>query len=393
MKSLLLSAACFVALSIEAFSQTEQPALKPVTPAPTATRSSYVLEVSYNSALPPAYIKVHGTETKPRWIWVTRFNHVPGWQYPEGVQPIRAVKFEAQYNGETADVRVTVLRGSQGFDQEDLVATYHLGLDDPRVVTKLADFGVEPARITLMTLAPTQPQWPGIINQTNSVTIEKISLSDESLPGYQVVFRNTSDKKLTALSVDVTGGNRGPISTMLQGEDGLPLIEPGGSTERYLHAITEVVRGAVRVSILPVPGSIKIRGAVFADGSYEGYLETACSFEGFQKGRKLWLTTVIPLLDSQLGETTAEGTQAAVAFKERLLALRSPASNPTAEVSAVSRDCQNLRSTIAIAFNGQTLQLLREVDSIITTRPAPPINFRSWLKNTADRYHAWFARL
>ena len=71
MKRLLLSAACLVlALSIEVFPQSEQPALKPATPpVPRETRPSYVLEISYNSALPPTYIKVHGTETKPRWIW------------------------------------------------------------------------------------------------------------------------------------------------------------------------------------------------------------------------------------------------------------------------------------------------------------------------------------
>src|SRR6185295_14216175 len=112
-----------------------------------------------------------------RWIWVTRFNMIPGWQYAEGVAPIRAVKFEAQYNGETADVRVTVLRGrSAGFDKEDLVETYHLGLNDPLTVTKLKDFGVEPSQITLLNPVPVQPLWPGVINKTTSIIVEKISM-------------------------------------------------------------------------------------------------------------------------------------------------------------------------------------------------------------------------
>jgi hypothetical protein len=42
---------------------------------------------------------------------------------------------------------------------------------------------------------------------------------------------------------------------------------------------------------------------------------------------------------------------------------------------------------------GQKLELLRELDVIIKTRPAPPINFRTWLESLHTEYKAWLARL
>jgi hypothetical protein len=395
MKKLLMLATCLVfALSIEALSQSQQPQLKPTDPSSTVeTRSSYVLEVAYNASLPPVFITVKGTETKPRWIWVTRFNHVPGWQYPEGVMPIRAVKFEAQYNGETADVRVTVFRGRRGFDQEDLVATYHLGLNDPRTVTKLTDLGIEAARITLLNLAPIQPLWPNQINKTSSISIEKISIGNDSLPGYEVTFRNLSQKPLAALKVEVAGGSRGPISSLFQGQDGQPLIEPGGTSEQRLHSLTEVLPGNQTVPMVSTPNSIVIRSAIYADGTFEGDLEPACMFKGFQVGRKLWLQTILPFFDQQLSEITTGGPEPASTFKEKFLALRYPIRTNAEGDSAVSSDCKDSQTAIEATVNGQKLQLLRELDAIITTRPAPPVNFKDWLKARAQRYRAWLARL
>jgi hypothetical protein len=378
-----------VALSIEAASQSSP--LKPATPpADNQTRSNLVLEVAYNSNLPPAYINVHGTETKPRWIWITRFNLVPGWKYPEGVSPIRAVKFEAQYNGETADVRVTVLRGSkpgQGFDQEDLVETYHIGLDDPRTVNKLKDFGVEPAKITLLNPVAVQPLWPGVDNRVKSIVTEKITLDNNSLPGYRIVFRNQADKALLALKVDVSRSDRGPISAFFQGQYGRALIEPGRVAEQFLPAITDVVANPSS-PVVPTPNTIVIRSAIFADGTYEGEREPACMYEGFNQGRKVWLEAVLPLFEQQLAESTVEAPAAGAALKEKIVSLQA-----RFHASLGANGCAPTQAQLQVVFNGQRLQLLRELDTIITTRPAPPINFRRWLQTTADRYRDWLARL
>jgi hypothetical protein len=42
---------------------------------------------------------------------------------------------------------------------------------------------------------------------------------------------------------------------------------------------------------------------------------------------------------------------------------------------------------------GQKLLLLRDLDQVIETRPAPPVHFNSWLKERRAAYKAWLARL
>jgi hypothetical protein len=39
------------------------------------------------------------------------------------------------------------------------------------------------------------------------------------------------------------------------------------------------------------------------------------------------------------------------------------------------------------------LQMLRDLDQIITTRPAPPVNFKTWLETRRATYKAWLSRL
>ena len=111
-------------------------------------------------------------------------------------------------------------------------------------------------------------------------------------------------------------------------------------------------------------------------------------FEGFQQGRRVWLKAVLPLVQQQLTEPTVEGPQAAAAFKEKLLALQFELQSHPA-----SNGCAPTPAQIQLTVNGQKLHLLRELETIITTRPAPPINFKSWLSNTATRYRAWLDRL
>src|SRR6476469_7991825 len=88
------------------------------TQATPVTRATLKLEVDYNPALHRAYIEIRGQEAKPAWIWVTRFVRVPGWRSPQGALPIRAVRLEPQFNGETTEVTVTLLRGQRSVTEQ-----------------------------------------------------------------------------------------------------------------------------------------------------------------------------------------------------------------------------------------------------------------------------------
>jgi hypothetical protein len=108
----------------------------------------------------------------------------------------------------------------------------------------------------------------------------------------------------------------------------------------------------------------------------------------------LWLKQVIPQLEKQIEVSDASVDPAAKQFKERVLTLNSEASLAQKQrPSTVSTSCQPPSSSAEMSFQSERLILLRELDQIISTRPAPPVNFKSWLQAKRDRYAAWLSRL
>jgi hypothetical protein len=63
------------------------------------------------------------------------------------------------------------------------------------------------------------------------------------------------------------------------------------------------------------------------------------------------------------------------------------------QASVVSPKCMKPVERSFVATQGLKLQLVRELDRIIETRPAPPVNFRSWMLEKRDTYKAWLGRL
>src|SRR5690349_6221081 len=128
---LLLAGLLVVAASWSVVNAQEpEPSLKPTgSPAKIETPARLLLEITYNPAVPPSYCTVRGTDEKHGWVWVTQFVRIPSAQTPP---PIQAVRLEPAFNGETADVRITLLRGVEGFDQEDLVGLYQVGIGEQK---------------------------------------------------------------------------------------------------------------------------------------------------------------------------------------------------------------------------------------------------------------------
>src|SRR5688572_9049176 len=137
----------------------QEPSLKPNISAPKPEPPVVLsLEIDFKNSQPPAYISVRGAETKPRWLWAARFARLPGVLPNPDELPIQAIRVESQFNGETADVKVSLLRGRKGFEREDPVASYHIGLNEKATVTELKSFGLEPIDLTLLhTVTPLPP--------------------------------------------------------------------------------------------------------------------------------------------------------------------------------------------------------------------------------------------
>lgn len=84
--------------------------------------------------------------------------------------------------------------GEKGFDQEDLVGVYHLGVGEQRTITDLRSHGVEPFRITLLNPLPPLPPATTFENPTKTIDVASVRSENMPKPAYVVTFRNGSDK-------------------------------------------------------------------------------------------------------------------------------------------------------------------------------------------------------
>ena len=162
--------------------QQQEPSLKPNISAPrTEPPPRLLLEVVYNASLPPGYSNVNGPGETSKWMWVTRFVRLAGSE--PSSPPIKAVKLEPQFNGETADVRVTLLKGVVGFDREDLVGVYRVGVGEQKTVNDLRAAGIEPFTITLLDTVPPFPPPPSFDNNVKAIEIVSYGAEDPVAEG------------------------------------------------------------------------------------------------------------------------------------------------------------------------------------------------------------------
>lgn len=387
--SILLLTALVVVLS--QLARAQEPTLKPSMPAPRSEAPAFIsLEVDFKGGLPPGYISVRGPETKPRWIWAARFARIPGANPEPNALPIRAIRVESQFNGETADVKVSLLRGRKGFEREDPVATYHLGLDEKATVTELKSYGLEPIDLLLFTNVPPLPPAPVFENRTTSVAVVSVESNNLPLPTYKLTFRNQSEKNIRALQLQIFSDGRLRTVHLWQNEFDRPVLEAGGTGERILPAVLAKKTATAYTPGTAANNTIVISSAVFDDLTFDGHEEPACLYERFVVGRRLWVKRVLPLIESELANPALTAKE----FKEKFLALSYTLeeSEKTGK-SAVSSNCKNPDDFTYIATQNLTIELVRELNRLINTRPSPPVNFRSWLETRRDNYKAWLARL
>lgn len=389
MKTLLLTALLLLAAP---FTRAQEPSLKPTMSAPKDEAPTVLsLEIDFKNSLPPSYISIRGPELKPRWIWAARFARLPNTQPKPDELPIQAIRVESQFNGETADVKISLLRGHDGFEREDPVASYHVGLDEKTTITELKSFGLVPIDLTLLKNIPPLPPAPVIENHTMSVAVVSVESDNVPLPTYKLTFRNQSGKNIRALKLDVISDGRPRTSSLWQNEFDKPLMEAGATAEKLLPAV--VAQKTATATYTPgtaTNNTIVIRTAVFDDLTFDGDDQPACQYEAFIVGRRLWVRRVLPLIESELANPNLSPDK----FKEKFLALtfKLEDSEKTGS-STVSPKCENPDSFTDISTQTLKLELLRELDRIIDTRPAPPVNFRAWLESRRENYTAWLTRL
>ena len=372
----------------------QQPQEPSVSSQRTDKKTKYLLETTIVPQLGPSFFAVNGPKEKLNSMYVTRFLRTAA-QPDAGRTPIRGVRLEPLFNGETAELRVSVLRGNEGYEEEELVHVYQLAVGEPTTLSHLRQFGIEPFLVRLLEADPPLPPEPDFKNFTKSIEIVSVRREHTPMPAYRITLRNLSDKGVSALKVDVTsGGQPGPIA-LPDGPEGRALIDPGGQVDVYIPVIVAVPSGTTYVPGTAASHTINIRSVSFTDLSFEGEEKQACSFEAQVIGERLWLTSMITLIDQELATANFDDqNEAAKRFNERLSKLRQRLDESQRDKdSSVSPNCPKPAKEATLSARQRNLLLLREVDQFIAVPPAPPVTFKSWLEEKRSRYTAWLARL
>ena len=374
--------------------QAQQPQEPSVSSQATDTVTRYLLETYITPQLGPTYLHVSGPKVKSGSAVFPRFIRTAA-QPESGRSPIRGVKLEAHFNGVTADVRVSVLRGIDGYEEEELVHVYQVGVGEQKSLSHLRPLGIEPFLVRLLDANPPLPPAPSFQNFTKSIQIVSVRREHTPMPAYRIRLRNLSDKSVSALKVDVTSdGKEGPIA-LPDGPEGRALIDPGGQADVYIPVIVAVPSGTTYVPGTAASHTINIRSVSFTDLSFEGEENQACSFEAQVIGTRLWLNSMIAFIDQELATANFDNQiEAAKRFNEKLSTVRQRLDESERDkLSTVSSNCPKPAKEATLVARQRNLLLLREVDQFIAAPPAAPMTFKSWLEEKRSSYTAWVARL
>jgi hypothetical protein len=347
-----------------------------------------LLEVVANPALPPGYSDVNRPTELGKWVAISNFARVPG-STPLS-PPVQWVKVEAQYNGETTAVRVTLLRGVHGAEQEDFVGIYRLRVGEQKIVKELRAVGIEPFKITLLDAMPPLPPSPVLVNDTKAIEIVSVRAENSPSSAYILTLRNLSDKNVRGVGIDMTFDGRPGPTAFLANED-RPLILAGEMVEKHVRAM---MARPVLTGFLPsVPSAITIhiRSAVFTDFTYEGDVKDACHVEKITIGQRVYLKDVLSLLDRQLADTFTDNVEAVRQFKEKFEELHYY-DDYSVKPSTISPACTNMVQGVVNTVNMMKLEMRRDLDQLIT-QPRPGFSFRNWMETRREKYKDWHTRL
>jgi len=225
---------------------------------------------------------------------------------------------------------------------------------------------------------------------------------ETTLPSFRIILRNQSNKNIIGLGVDVVAEGIVQITSRPRGIEGQPLIPAG---KEYWLTVTPPNRAK------PAPGGyeptvpsgmeIRIKAAIFDDGTYEGDAETAIAARGNRAGEKMELPRMISLLTSALNSPGTNVIERLRDLESRVSSVGSDAEPQVLQTltSEFPQAGNSVSSTIkaTMEFSATTIKsnLLKEIHQLQNEDPQTLTadSYRTWLSKTRERYEKWLARL
>lgn len=318
---------------------------------------------------------------KPSWRWTPQFPRIQGFKPREGDPEVKDLKITRVLDGENIRAGVSLLVGLQ--HDEKPVAEYLISPGVHVVVDALRAFGVEPITLSMTTVAPFTPYPPIVMSVSPQIEIAVVELRSAPYPGYRITLRNLSSKAVSNVRFQAYRGDQKALSGLPRGENGRPLLTPGGSYDLDINLTSGGADPSTPPSTWKPRGldTIEIESIRWEDGSYDGASPYPASEAAIERdgGVRPQLTRVIAAYRDTL-KMPGNSVELIRALKQRIAAL--PENNP-----------QQLAGAQA-AMRGVKAAVLGDIIRFENgAHPWGLADVREWLKLTLERYEAWFSRL
>jgi hypothetical protein len=362
-----------------------------ITNQPQTGRSPLVLKVVQNPELPPNYQPLPDASG----FMYFRFVRIKGWQQPPGALKVSSIYVTSVVEGEIITVRVAVLYGSG--DSGSVLGSYQIRENETLTIKELTRVGIQPITITLTRVAAPIPVSPRLRNDTKGVDIVGVQASGMTLPSYQLTVRNVSAKNIAFLVITIFIDGASVGGTILEGDDGKPLVEPGGVliADNLLVQKPEIQTG----TLSPAPGSLEIVVAslIYEDGQEEGHGRSSGFYQSRVLGRKTFIRgflRFIDRIDRERAKADNNQPEALLSFKQNLLQLQFDFNEK--DVKVAKERAPQLSDPKASAEG--TIRFLRrqvvgDIDALLAGSLAQRPELTQWLSSVRNRYAEWLARL
>jgi hypothetical protein len=182
--------------------------------------------------------------------------------------------------------------------------------------------------------------------------------------------------------------------TILEGEDGRPLIQPGEVfvADNLLVNKPEIQSGSLSLA----PGSLEIVVAslIYEGGQEEGHGRSSSLYQSKVLGRKTFIRAFLRLIDRELAHEGNDRPEAILRFKENLLKLEPEFFDK--DVKVAREMVPNMADPKASAEG--TIRFLRrqvvgDIDALLAMPSPDRPTLSRWLSTVQNRYVDWLARI
>lgn len=210
---------------------------------------------------------------------------------PRAAGDFTALDVRSAVEGEAMRVNLYVIYNDVSMQEwwkdkkEKAAGSYLIREGEPVWPTELAQFGIEPFEMKLISAGPIvfKPgEGPRIINNTTALEVARL---EKHLDSYLIALKNISSKNVVAYTI--LTGSSGVSSS--NGGRGNPVIAAGAITrETHLYAPNVELDG------------ITISNVIFDDGSFEGDAKIATQFLAASEGVNIQSPSVLRMIEQTL---------------------------------------------------------------------------------------------